>query len=509
MADAPTASERKRRIERLSSTNPTLYADYRRAVRHVDGMKAIVRQSGLYPGGARGKLNTYVLFTETNVRVISPRGRAGSSIPTGIATDDATSHLFESLMSSGRIHSLYDFINERRLFPAVRPHQHFCLLTVGPTRGPDDPANMAAFLRDASELGRLDRLYELSWNDILSLSPEKRSLPLFPTARHAAVFRRISERFEAFGSQAKSTTWEASHQQGTFNMASDSGYFRTKEQLQQLGYRTSACSAVSDEHGEDYIPLFDAKMARQYSWRAASLGLSGHQFRKISKSTTSHEFLNDPHFMPTPAYWVPKEEAISRLRDGQRPWLLGFKDVTGPTSTRMAAFAVIPCWGVTHKYPLVTVVGSALGYGVVLAWMNSVLVEFVLRQRMQGVSLTWHLLCQLPAPSPADAMLPCPWDQSVELRHWLAPRVAELSVTATPVMGFARDLGVSSGPFHFKSKRRHEIRCEIDAAWCLLAGLDLGEVEFILDYLEKVRLRTNGSTVNTVPSGSSSRSIAR
>lgn len=132
---------------------------------------------------------------------------------------------------------------------------------------------------------------------------------------------------------------------------------------------------------------------------------------------------------------------------------------------------------------------GGVGTRVIFAWMNSILVEFVLRQRMQGLHLTSHLLSQVPTPRLSEVFEPCVWGARVDLSQWLAPRVAELSVTAWPLVAFAHELVASLRPFQFVRERRLQLQCEIDAAWCMLAGLDNNEVEFMLDYLEKIRAR--------------------
>jgi len=488
VASATNASERAERIAALQQSWPSLYAEYQSATRQIDGAKHFARSSGLYPTGAVGKLNTYVLFVERNSGLAAlARGSVGCVVPTGVATDKSTSGLFALLMGAGRVRKLLDFVNEKPLFPAIRPHQHFCLLTLGSPLGENAAACVAAFLTDVAELQAPERQYSLSWREVVSLNPEARTLSLFATTAHANATRKLVASFDPLGAQTTEQTWGAAYQQGTFNTASASGFFRTEADLKVEGYRVAGLDAVGSTGR--YVPLFDSKMARQYEWRAASLNFSGNQFRKIGKTTTPPEHLSDPDHIPAFTYWVPAEAAEQRLGAWPYQWLLGFKDVTGVTSTRLAAFAIVPRMGFGDVFPLLKVAGGAAEHAFMLSWMNSLLVEFFLRQRMQGLHLTWHLLAQVPTPSRATVSAACPWDAGQSLLSWFSNRATELSVTSRALVSFAVDLGLAARPFLYNEERRFLLRAEIDAAFFVLAGFSMGETAFVFDFLEKVKNR--------------------
>lgn len=488
IAGAKNASEREGLIAELEKKASPLFERYRQAVRRVEATKIFVRNSGLYPTGAFGKLNTYVLFVEESSRLVKgENGRLGCIVPTGIATDKSTSTLFGALMSTGRLRSLYDFVNQRLLFPAIRPHQHFCLLTVGSMRNEEAPADIASFLVDIKSLYEQDHRYTLSWTEVVALNPEAQTLSLFPTRWHADATRKLVSCFPSLGSQTSVELWGAEYQQGTFNTASASELFRTTEELALDGFEIDGL--VARRSDDRYVPLFDAKLARQYEWRAANLSFSGNQFRKVAKVATSESDLCDPSFLPNFAYWVPSHEANSRLGAWPHNWILGFKDVTGVTSTRLAAFALFPRMGVGDVFPLLKLSHGAEEHAFVCAWLNSLLVELFLRQRMQGLHLTWHILMQVPTPTRQQSLSVCPWDDVYSIARWFALRVAELSVTSWPLVSFCQQLGLSALPFKYDAGRRILLRAEVDAGLFILAGYSYQHVEVALDMLEKVRAR--------------------
>jgi hypothetical protein len=64
IAAAATEAARATLIAALSDNDPALFSDYLDEVRKNEGVRAFAIGSGRYPHGARGRVNTYLLFTE-------------------------------------------------------------------------------------------------------------------------------------------------------------------------------------------------------------------------------------------------------------------------------------------------------------------------------------------------------------------------------------------------------------------------------------------------------------
>ncbi|GIV88243.1 MAG: hypothetical protein KatS3mg055_0761 [Chloroflexus sp.] len=111
IANAPNAAARKRLITALPQTNPTLWNEYQAALHRAESISRFLRQSGQYPLAGRGDINTYAVFVERIRAIMRPNGRAGVIVPTGIATDDTTKHLFAALVEQNQLAGLFDFEN--------------------------------------------------------------------------------------------------------------------------------------------------------------------------------------------------------------------------------------------------------------------------------------------------------------------------------------------------------------------------------------------------------------
>ncbi len=90
ISTAPNAAARKRMIEALVEEDPALHAAFLEDSRRAEGESHLIRSSGRFPLCGRSDINTYSIFAETNRSVISPTGRVGCIVPSGIATDNTT-----------------------------------------------------------------------------------------------------------------------------------------------------------------------------------------------------------------------------------------------------------------------------------------------------------------------------------------------------------------------------------------------------------------------------------
>jgi hypothetical protein len=87
------------------------------------------------------------------------------------------------------------------------------------------------------------------------------------------------------------------------------------------------------------------------------------------------------------------------------------------------------------------------------------------------------------------------WSRAQTTRHWLLPRILELTYTAWDLQPFARDCGDEGPPFIWDPDRRFRLQCELDAAFFHLYGVSRDDADYILGtfaVLERTETRTHG-----------------
>ena len=119
-----------------------------------------------------------------------------------------------------------------------------------------------------------------------------------------------------------------------------------------------------------------------------------------------------------------------------------------------------------------------------VANLNSFSLDYVARQKMHGINLSWYLLEQLPVIAPDD------YDRQFgdkTAREIVLDHVLKLTYTAHDMEPFARDLGYEGPPFVWDDEERRHLRARLDALYFHMYGLSREDAAYVLDTFPIVR----------------------
>lgn len=506
---------RKAMITELETTNPALFAEYRKDLHAVNATRKFIRESGRLKLTTGGRTNLYSVFAESIVKHLNGNGYGGMIVPTGIATDDGNKLFFGFLIEKNQLLSLYDFQNatsQGRFFPNVHPQYKFSLLTVSGSAVKSSP-RFGFFLQDILDLNDPRRIFELTREDFLRINPNTRTCPIFRTRQDAQLTAKIYGRVPVLiNERLNQNPWKVSFKQGLFNMTSDSHLFRTAEQLRQQGFALQGSRFVKND--VVWLPLYESKMIWHYDHRYGSYE------RAVGAGSSlpipEMEELQDAGYVAVPRYWVEASEVHER---NTSTWHLGFRDITNAGNERTTIFTVIPRSGVGHVLPLVH--GNQKNQIISLA--NSFVFDWISRNKVAGLHMTYSYLKQLAIVTINDRqrkyfnsiveLVYTSWDikafaddlwreADAELRQLLRAQWEENRratgghgwvqpewKTAYPEIDWAFEKGDEEGaeggipfpPFKWDEERRALLRAELDAYYALLYGLERDELRYILD----------------------------
>lgn len=475
IAAAPNKAARDKLIKALSvapagSLGRDLSVAFVAAKREAEATSEFVRvpdqEGGRFALTGRGDVNTYALFAELGARLT--RARAGMILPTGIATDATTAPFFAALVGGERLASLYSFENEEMIFPGVHHAFKFGLLTIGePSSG---LSSFSFFLRGTSQLTESERNFTLRPETIARLNPNTLTAPTFRSRSDAELTVKIYSNAPVLIEEEKGpqgNPWGVSFAR-LFDMANDSGLFRTAPQLKRDGWKRDHSDWVKGSGR--YVPLYEAKMIHQFDHRWATYDEAGEEasdFNRFQKQ--------NPATISVPRYWLPKTEVDARLsaKGWDRCWLMGFRDICRATDERTVIATTIPQVAVNHKMPLFFTEADFPTSAGLLSNFTSLVFDFAARQKVGGTSLALFYLKQLPTIPPA-------FYTSSRLA-FVTPRVLELTYTSHSLAPFAHDLGYEGPPFAWDEDRRALLRAELDAFYARAYRLDRDELRYILD----------------------------
>lgn len=474
IANASNKAARERLIKTLAaapegSAQRALSEAFTAAKREAEAISEFVRVAGEDGGRfaltGRGDVNTYALFAELFTGLT--RDHAGVILPTGIATDSTTAPFFAHLVREKRLASLVDFENRERLFPSVYYRVKFCLLTLGRniTEG-----RFAFFLTDPRQLAEPERNFRLSPDQIAAISPNSHTSPVFRSRADADLTAKIYGNVPVLIDDGKGT---AGNPWGVrfatmLHMANDSHLFRTAAQLTEAGF--DHASVYWENGTERFVPLYEAKMIHQFDHRWAGYDAAGENSADASGAKKS-----DPAWEPRPRYWVPDRVVTSSLDalGWHRSWLMGWRDIANVVNERTMIACIFPRGAVGHSEPLFFLDQEAPLWSAFCANMNSLILDFVARQKVGGTHVTYGYLKQFPVLPPAFYTAP--------RLSFIMLRVLELTYTSYRMAPFASDLDFDGPPFAWAEDRRAHLRADLDAFFARAYGLSRDELRYIVD----------------------------
>ncbi|SDD33993.1 Methyltransferase domain-containing protein [Algoriphagus faecimaris] len=503
VANAANAAARKKAIQKLQASNPKLWEDYLQALHESESSSKFVRESGRFPLAGRGDVNTYSVFSELIEKSINDKGAAGFIVPTGIATDDTNKFYFADLIEKGRLASLFDFENKKAIFANVHRSYKFSLITLGPKQKGRE-STFGFFMHDVLDILDRERVFTLGQRDFLNINPNTKTTPIFRTRKDSELTAKIYNRVPVMVQDLKNQNrWKVF-------------YMR----LVDLGDHKDSVR-FSDTTQFRSNRLYESKMIWQYDHRYSTFDIK--DLESLQSGRTVEVELNSkqsPDYYSIPRYLVDLDlvdNLFSKYPEYKKNWIITWRDISNSTNERTTISTIIPKNVTSRTSPGIGFQGH---FPVILVLnFNSLIFDYLARQKIGGVHLNWTLLKQLPVfpeelysqenlikiiPN-AFELIYCSWDikafaddhwneanldlkkairsqweenQTVTGGHsWKLPEWKD----ASPEIAWEKEKGCPLPPFKWDEARRARLKAELDAYFALLYGLERDELRYILD----------------------------
>ncbi|MEI8122095.1 MAG: SAM-dependent DNA methyltransferase, partial [bacterium] len=164
-------------------------------------------------------------------------------------------------------------------------------------------------------------------------------------------------------------------------------------------------------------------------------------------------------------------------------WHLAFRGLTNATNERTVISSILPTAGVGNSAPLLLCAKLHPElYLCLVGNLNSIVLDFVARQKIGGTNLNFFIVEQFPVLPPSHY-------NATDITY-VASRVLELVYTANDMEPLANAVRsskssiekvVPEAPYRWDDARRAILRAELDAWYARAYGLTRDELRYILD----------------------------
>lgn len=493
VAAAVDAATRRRMIAEIEKTRPEVHERYLQAKAAAEKTLDYIRDSGRYPLCGKGDINTYAVFAELARTLVAPNGRAGLLVPSGIATDKTTKDFFAALVDRDSLIALYDFENKTPVFPDVHRSFKFSVLLFGGAERKSEKADFVFFAHRMEDLDDRGRHIALSKKDLRSLNPNTLTCPIFRSRRDAEITKAIYRRVPIL---VDKTRKEGGNPWGItfftmFHQTNDAELFRTAKQLVEEGFKREG--SHWKKRNRICLPLYEAKMVQMYDHRAASVVVDESNWMRQGQtdaaSLVQHQ---NPEYTVESRWWVDAKEVIQAIGSEMPVGFLSFKDITSPTNQRTMIAAAIPWTAVTNHLPLILTEADPKQRLCLLANLNSIVFDYVARQKIGGVTLNFFIVEQLPAFAPDFYERACPWEKKRTLEKWIGERVLKLTCVSDDMKPLAEAAKFKPLVYKWDPCERAQLTAELDAAFFLLYGIERDDLQYILSTFNGIMQESDG-----------------
>ncbi len=479
-----TKSERQGIIDEFEVENPQLYSNYINAKKRVQNQKKFIKNSNRYPLTSHGIINLYAPFAEIALTKLNKKGASGIIVPTRIATASNTQEYFRTIVEKKQLNSLYDFQNKSGIFPDVHKQFKFSLLTLYGESMPQNNFELAFHLTRVDELADENKKYNLSPEDIEAVNPNTKTCPTFHNSTDANLIVDIYRKNTILKSyEEKEDLWDINLRR-MFNNTDDDDVFERKWDLEKQGWSLS--NNVFVKNGLKAYPLYESKLINQYDYRFATYeGLDKNKIENKKPKKVGITKKNDISYNIYPSYWV-KEEDYNAKWEFDEDWHLVLRKVTNSTNRRTVIASVIPK-AATEDSVNHLIGCSAEEATLLLACLNSYVLDYVARQKVGGENLKQYTAEQLPIPTPEtfDTLQV----DGVPIKNRIVESVLKLMHTGEDLTPLPYELDCRKKPWSFTNpsgKSREEIRFELEALLAHAYSRTISDLDKIFNSFQQV-----------------------
>jgi hypothetical protein len=294
---------------------------------------------------------------------------------------------------------------------------------------------LASQLRNLRQLNNPFKMYSLTNSEIELFNPNTLNLPIFQSSVDCSLVRKIYIEIPVFVNiDNLQNFWDVDFS-SMFHMSNDSHLFFIESKLRDESFLLKG--NIFEKDSIRFLPLYESKNTDHYNHRFATFeGIEEeerYRNRPPINEVTERE-LKSLDFTIIPRYWV-KESDINKsiFEFWKYEWLIGFRNaINAFADSRSVKFTIIPRCGVGNSMPLIFVNKRIDEICCLVANFNSLVLDYVAKQKASGGNLNFYVVKQLP-------VLP-PDRYSQNDINYITPRVLELTYTAWDIKPFADDL---------------------------------------------------------------------
>lgn len=337
----------------------------------VDAAKEKIKGTSFYKYSNRGELNTYSLFTEAAFNLSASNGVVGLVLKSAITTSQINKDLFNSFIEEKRLLAVYDFINKKKIFN-IDSRERFCFLLLG--KGNDFQFSLAMNLTDIEGLS--GNLVRMEYKTLNLINPLTGMIPNVSAKDELDILISISKKFPIF------------------NKAFSNVRFG------RIVHLTLHASFITRQPGIGKLAIYEGKFLHQFDSKYS--GFNGVPTEKRYENKSSAILIREddklnPSYFPESRFYIPEDKWKNLSKNYDQPYMLAWRSLTSATNSRTSIATILPFIPATQSVQFLVTNANDTIY--LCGLFNSIVFDFLLKMKLNGIDLTKTLINQIPVPT--------------------------------------------------------------------------------------------------------------
>ncbi len=352
--------------EKLNMELKSYVDDYRL---NLELCKKRIKKSKYFTYSSVGELNTSTLFADSCFQQMREHGVVGIIIKSSSILSPVNKKFFMKIKNN--IVAVYDFINSNKYFD-IDSREKYCFLILG-CNNEQHAFRVGMNLTSIADIET--SCLDLSHIDLSLINPETKMLPNISCFDNLKLILKLYRSCKTIG-----------------QMYPDLKYGR-------IVHFTTHVKYLDKIPQDDNIPVYEGKFFSSFDGMYSGFNDVKIEDRYKSKASTKKLTLKDKSngIKPVSRFFIKKEKWEKISKNYSAKYMLAWHSLTSSSNSRACVATILPFIPASQSVQfLITTRVEELIYLSCL--FNSVIFDFVIKNKLTGIDLTQTIIKQIPIP---------------------------------------------------------------------------------------------------------------
>jgi hypothetical protein len=364
--------ERLKAISVMGEKAPQLYEHYTNVYSSYQNAKVLVKKSQYFQKSSKGELNTYSLFAELSLALVSQPGLVAILVKSGILTTAVNKAILQKLVRDQVLFRVADYVNSRKIF-AIDGRERFCLLVLSSHK--KKSFLYSGLNTNINDVENSQLYWAYPYSALAALNPDTRMMTTFSGKLELEFSLSVSEKNELFG-----------------DVFSDANFGR-------IVHYTNHSSYIDKVSTKGNIGILEGKFIERYNGRFSTYENVSNERRYVGKASARPlTAIEQQTKIPEPRYFIREDKWKELSKRYKGEFALMWRSVSSNTNRRSCIATLLNFQPASQSVQFLQL-PEMDDLILALSVMNSFTFDYFLRRKMSGIDVTQTIIKQIPVPA--------------------------------------------------------------------------------------------------------------